>query len=142
KWTPDGTQIVGASDDGYFQTWGAVTGEVLYAFQWHDGIVNTISWSPDSTRFAIASPTYKIARIWNAVTGQKVAELEGDVFYEGPAFVAWSPTNTMLVTVASVIDGGAMLRFWDTEKDTYQPLPVTAEVSVYDITWDPDGAKL
>ena len=72
QWSPDGSRIVSANDDGYLEIWDAISGGLLQEFQGHAGTVNTISWSPDSTRFASASPIDKVVRIWNSITSELI----------------------------------------------------------------------
>lgn len=141
-WSPDGNIIASVMDNGYLQIWNPITGELINQFQAHESVINTISWHPNSILLATTSPIDKTTRIWNTITSEEITELAGHDYYEGLAFVDWNPTGTYLVTVASVIDGGANLQFWDIEEDVYQLLPITAQVSVYDIAWSPTGTQL
>jgi WD40 repeat protein len=140
-WSPDGRAIVSATSTGNIQIWDVGTGIMLYEFQGHTGAVYTISWHPDGTRFATTSHADKLVRIWESNTGQMIAELPVNAFYEQSALIAWNPTGTPIMSVAIVTDGGAPLQISQVVDDTFQQQPATINVTAYDLAWSPDGTR-
>ncbi len=141
-WSPAGSRIAGADSSGLITIWDASTDAVLMKLQSASAVVTSLTWSPDGTRLASVGPVDGIIRVWNTNDGQLVAELEGNSSYDGPAFVAWNPVNPILVSVASTTDGSYPLKFWNTENDRFNLLPISSDVSAYDIAWKPDGSEL
>jgi len=142
KWSPDGDLIAGGDDLGFLRIWDAKTGETILQFQAHRSIVTSLSWSADGTRLASVSPDEAVVRIWNTNNGQAISELQAERGYEGLSYVAWNPKRDLLVNVATVIDGGSSLRFWNAADESYELLPISYDVSAYDIAWSPDGTRL
>ena len=67
--SPDGTRVVTASDDGTARIWDAASGEELTPLRGHSGWVVSAAFSPDGTRVVTASYD-GTARIWDAASGQ------------------------------------------------------------------------
>jgi WD40 repeat protein len=141
-WSPDGSQIAGASDRGHIYIWDAIAGQVRLEFQAHEGAIYSISWSPDGSRLASISPHDGLVRIWDTTSANLIAELIGDRNPLDSALVAWNPNGTMIVSVTANTDGGFPLHFWGVQADTYQPLSLAVYVSAFDIGWSPNGEKL
>ena len=51
-WNPDGTRLVGGSDDGQVYVWDGSDGTLLQRLTGHHGVVTSVVWSPDGTRLA------------------------------------------------------------------------------------------
>ena len=87
-WSPDGTRIASASEDGYVKVWGATTGNNPVTYSGHTDKVRAVAWSPDGTRIASAGED-KTVQVWDAATGIN--------FFSYPNHtgiitdVAWSP---------------------------------------------------
>src|SRR6266516_4147580 len=45
-WSPDGTRVVGAGDDGNVYLWDASDGTLLHRLPGHQGVVTSVAWSP------------------------------------------------------------------------------------------------
>src|SRR5258707_4288087 len=71
-WSPDGTRLASASNDGTAQVWGAANGGHVYTYRRHAGRVNAVAWSPDGTRLASGSAD-STAQVWDAASGGTVA---------------------------------------------------------------------
>ena len=95
--SPDGTRIVTASQDGTARLWDAASGAPVSATLKHDGWVNHAAFSPDGTRIVSASRD-GTARVWDAASGAPVgAALKHDsVVYHA----AFSPDGTRIVTAS------------------------------------------
>lgn len=140
-WSPDGMMIAAADTNGLLYILDANTGAILQQFEGNQGNITSLSWRPDSTRLASASPDDGLIRIWDA-SGKLIAELPGERSSDHLAFVKWNPKGDLLASVASVVDGGSPLQIWNARNDSYQLLPTTYTVASYDMAWSPDGTKL
>ena len=67
--SPDGTKVVTASDDGTARVWETTRGESLVTLIGHEDVVNSAAFSPDGTRVVTASDD-GTARVWDAVAGE------------------------------------------------------------------------
>ena len=75
--SPDGRQILTASDDGTARLWDAQTGKSLGEPMRHDEPVTNVIFSPDGTRAATvgcSKPPNKNVRLWNLKTGKALGE--------------------------------------------------------------------
>jgi WD40 repeat protein len=54
-WSPDGTKIATASDDGTARVWSSSSGSTLLTLTGHSSYVLSVAWSPDGTKIATAS---------------------------------------------------------------------------------------
>src|SRR5260221_786677 len=77
-WSPDGTRLASASNDGTAQVWGAANGGHVYTYRRHAGRVNAVAWSPDGTRLASASNDSTM-QVWDAASGGHVYTYRGHV---------------------------------------------------------------
>ena len=72
--SPDGTRVVTASDDGTARIWDAASGEEVTLLRGHSGWVVSAAFSSDGTRVVTASYD-GTARIWDAASGKELARL-------------------------------------------------------------------
>ena len=142
SWSHDGNKLASANAAGIVQIRDILSGAITIEIQGHLGEITEVSWKPDDTQIATASPDDKVVRIWDVQTGALITELLGDRYYEGRAHVLWKPDGHGIVTLAPVTDGGSFLHFWGVEGNNYLPLSVTYNVSALDIKWSPDGTIL
>lgn len=76
EFSPDGTRIVSASQDGTARVWDAETGELLRELVGHDKAVTHAHFNWNGSRIVTASHD-KTARFWNAQSGEQLQELTG-----------------------------------------------------------------
>src|SRR5437016_2762308 len=75
-WSPDGTRIASASNDGTVQVWDAANGGHVYTYRGHTDRVNVVAWSPDGTRIASGSDDHTV-QVWDAANGGHVYTYRG-----------------------------------------------------------------
>lgn len=94
-WSPDGTRIATASNDGTVQVWNfPLTNGSAYTYKKHMQAVWQIAWSPDSTCIASISGDRRV-NVWNIQTGRTL-------FQQGAGVAAaWSPLNNHLALTSS-----------------------------------------
>ncbi len=72
SWSPDGTRIAsggGNTEEGYpvgdklVHIWDASTGRLIYAYNGHYSVVESLDWSPDGTRIVSGSDDHT-AQVW------------------------------------------------------------------------------
>jgi WD40 repeat protein len=120
-WSPDGTRIASASDDGTVRVWDVGGGRVVAKLQGHGGPdVTSCAWCPDG-----ASTSYDMpVRVWlaPAVTpvltddhansanlggGRVVAKLEGHLRDHPVTSCAWNPEASVSADRTLLVwDGG------------------------------------
>ena len=94
EFSPDGTELVTASDDHDSRLWDVATGNLLFVLRGHFFAVNTASFSPDG-RWIVTSSQFT-AGLWDAHTGQLVEYLTGHT--KPLTGAAFSPDGTWIVT--------------------------------------------
>jgi WD40 repeat protein len=67
--SPDGTRVATASEDGTAKVWDADTGEEIHILQGQAGRVFGVAFSPDGRRLATAQED-GTAKVWDAATGR------------------------------------------------------------------------
>jgi len=137
-WSPDGSRIVTASQDGTARIWNAKSGAPLAVLKGHTGSVNSAAWSPDGTRIATASKD-NTARIWDAQSGAPLAVLEGHKdSLNGLLNAAWSPDGTRIAT-ASFDD---TVGIWDAQSGALLAVLKEHTRWVNSAAWSPDGTRI
>ncbi|EFC78994.1 pentapeptide repeat-containing protein, partial [Parafrankia sp. EUN1f] len=133
-WSPDGSRILTASEDGSARVWDGVSGQELLAFAGHGDEVNGGAWSPDGLRVLTAGGD-GVARVWDAVSGQELLILSG---HDGRVWdVAWSPDGSRVLTAGA--DGSA--RMWDAVSGQELLILSGHDGRVWDVAWSPDGSR-
>lgn len=86
--------------DGSARIWDAQSGTPIQHLH-HEGSVESIAFSPDGTRLAVAGDS-KTAHVWDARTGNEAAR----VAHDGPVnWVVFSPDGAKLATMRRRCDG-------------------------------------
>jgi WD40 repeat protein len=94
SFSPDGRQLVTASEDFTARIWDVASGQLLFTLQ-HENQVQTAVFSPDGKRVVTASSD-KTARVWSAETG---APLTPPLRHLTPLFSAqFLPDGRSIVT--------------------------------------------
>ncbi|WP_437579926.1 nSTAND1 domain-containing NTPase [Sorangium sp. So ce887] len=134
-YSPDGSRIVTASDDGTARVWNADgTGEPLI-LRGHQNGVRSAAFSPDGKRIVTASHD-GTARVWNADGTGKPLDLRDheDGVFSG----AFSPDGKHIVTASH--DGTA--RVWNVD-GTDKPLVLRGhKAGLFDAAFSPDGKHI
>jgi len=134
-YSPDGTRIATAGQDGTARLWDATTGELRAVLNGHQKRLTSVRFSPNGTQLATTSRD-GTSRLWDVSTGATLAVLEG---HEGPVQSArFSPDGTRLVTTSQ--DGTA--RMWDVEAGTALQIVKGHAVDELAACFSPDGKRL
>jgi len=97
-WSPDGRSIISVELEGgdSARRWEVSTGEDWLSYEMSGG---TLAWSPDGKRLAIVSVLPSLVEVWDADSGQKLAQQDS----QEPAdrwnlvqALAWSPSGEWL----------------------------------------------
>ena len=70
--SPDGKQVVTASDDKTARLWDSATGKPLATLTGHEDVVRSAAFSADGKQVVTASCD-KTARLWDSATGKPLA---------------------------------------------------------------------
>jgi WD40 repeat protein/serine/threonine protein kinase len=122
RFSPDGKQVVTASDDRTARTWDAATGRPLLTLTGHAERVASAVFSPDGKRVLTAGED-RTARVWDAATGKELLVLRGHKDMLRSA--AFGLDGRRVVTVAADHTG----RAWDAE--TGKELASAAEIEEF-----------
>jgi WD40 repeat protein/serine/threonine protein kinase/DNA-binding SARP family transcriptional activator len=143
RWSPDGTRILTASDDGTARLWDATTGEELLTFYGvsipqFSVLSNSHAWSPDGSRIVTGSGDGTV-RLWDATTGEELLTFYGHASNTNINSVAWSPDGSRVVAAS-----GDTAKVWDASASspTYGEELVTLSGHGYGVTvatWSPTG---
>jgi len=110
--SPDGTRIVTASDDGTARVWETETGRALAEYGGHDGKVRHAVFFPDGRRVATAGGGQREKiHLWDIDTGTTIARLtlrservmglaisnDGSRLAVGIDDPSWTPSNRLLI---------------------------------------------
>ncbi|HZN66279.1 MAG TPA: WD40 repeat domain-containing protein [Tepidisphaeraceae bacterium] len=132
--SPDGTRIVTASQDGTAGVWETETGKQIHSLVGHQGAVYGAAFSADGERVATAGLD-GVVLVWDVASGDLLAMLEGHS--QGVMAVEF-------LADGSVISGGqdGSVRHWHVgqEKQIWAVRSDPAQVTSLAVS--PDGARL
>jgi WD40 repeat protein len=103
--SPDGSRILTASEDGTARLWNSVDGAELAVFRGHEGPVRHAAFSANGQRVLTTSPD-GTARLWDAGEGPEVTSVHGQ---PGPVRNAVFAADGSRVLIAS---GDRTIRPW------------------------------
>lgn len=136
--SPDGTRVATASNDGTARIWDAATGSELVAPLRHgwrgigSGAVRSVQFSPDGQRIVTASRD-RTARIWDAHSGKA---LVGPLEHSFPVNDArFSPDGRRVLTVSN----DRTARVWDAFSGAPLTEPILFGEAVLEGTFSPNG---
>lgn len=133
--SPDGTRVVTASQDGTAQIWNAASGAAMLPPLRHGGPVRSATISRDGSRVLTAADN-SAAWLWDAANGARIGPLpqnEPDVY-----FAAFSPNGQRVVTAS--LDGTA--RLWDAASGASVGIQMDHADNVRAAAFSPDGQRL
>jgi WD40 repeat protein len=108
---------------------------VIAVLQGHTAPDSSSAFSPDGTRIVTASQD-DTARVWDAATGQQIAQLQGHTAPVDSA--AFSPDGTRIVTAS----GDDTARVWDGESGQLIALLQGHADQVNSAVFSPDGTRI
>ena len=153
-WSPDSRFVIAAGNP--FSVWNVESGELINEWEnsrhnnsiaWHpnrDIVASGRSWSSSSLPDSYEPGEVEI---WDAFTGDQIAETIGDS--RATYTVVWSPDGSRLATMGAALrlHGDQMMRIWDAETWALIaefPGGIFTGDTFYAnaIAWSPDGSKL
>jgi WD40 repeat protein/serine/threonine protein kinase len=136
EFSPDGSRVVTASQDGTARVWNTVSGEPVTPPLRHKGAVNYARISPDG-QYVITVGAEPYAQVWNAATGEPVTPpLSHDG--QGATQASFSPDSQRVVIAAG--DGSTTV--WDVATGTVAMELVGHTAGVRHAAFSPNGARI
>ncbi|HWO25674.1 MAG TPA: hypothetical protein VNO30_43345 [Kofleriaceae bacterium] len=133
--SPDGSRVITASDDGTARVWDAATGQPLGAPLVHQGEVVSAAFGPDGTRVVTASDD-GTARIWEAATGKP---LGAPLAHQGIVNSAtFGPDGARVVTASR----DQTARIWDAATGKLLGTLRAHQGWVVNAAFSPDGTRV
>jgi len=135
RFSPDGSQLVAAADDGTARLWNAATGAALRTLEGHADAVWDAEFSADGSLLVTASND-TTARVWDVATGAALAVLRGHG--RGLYGATFSQDARRVVTTSA--DGTA--RVWDTRTGRQVATLEAHDAPPRHACFSPDGARV
>lgn len=92
RWSPDGTRLASACDDGVARIFSA-DGECVAELGPHDGPSKSVTWSPEGRRLAVGSYDARCT-VWDIRSRTKLRVIEGPTLW--PRALHWHPQRDLL----------------------------------------------
>ncbi len=133
--SPDGKRVA-VPWNSRLVVWDAESGQRVQTFPGNlsGGTVNRVSFSPDSTRVAVANQDGR-PRVWDLDSGTQVLALSGHE--QLCDAIAFSPDGSHLATG----DQGGVIKIWDAEGGQ-ELLSFGSGGVIHNLAYSPDGARL
>lgn len=135
EYSPDGSTLATASQDGTALLWEAASGKILHRLSDHTDEVLNLAFSPEGARLATTGLDDTL-KIWDVNSGRKLQDFPIPASSIGA--IAFTPDGAFLLTSRN--DGE--LAFWDaqTGKQMFNLAAHSAEVTA--IAFDVEGRRL
>ncbi|QHG17634.1 hypothetical protein A6V25_12855 [Nostoc sp. ATCC 53789] len=95
--TPNGQQVISASDDKTLKVWNLATGEEQFTLNGHSHSVNAVAVTPNGQQVISASDD-KTLKVWNLATGEEQFTLNGHSSYVNA--VAVTPNGQQVISAS------------------------------------------
>jgi WD40 repeat protein/serine/threonine protein kinase len=135
EFSPDGSRVATASQDGTARVWNLDTGQPVTPPLRHAGPVNSVAFRPDG-RWLATTADDKTARLWDAGSGEPLHSLPHGGAVQAASF---SPDGKRLVT-SSV----GLIQVWNAADGQAVTKPLRAEQSPIqgDVQFSADGRRI
>jgi WD40 repeat protein/serine/threonine protein kinase len=100
----------------------------------HTRGLNAAEWSPNG-RYIATGSLDSTARIWDAASGELLADLEHPGVVED---IAWSPGSSQIATTSQ----GGYIGVWEIASGTFSQLPNSDGYIFHHLAWSPDGSRI
>jgi WD40 repeat protein len=133
QFSPDGSRIATASDDGTVKIWDTTSGSVLAVMK-HKGDVHSVRFSPDGTRILTASSD-ATACLWDAKSGERI----GQPLKHGKSVhsAEFGPDGASILTVSQ----GKTATLWDTATQKVRRT-LKHDKDIQKAIFSPDGTRV
>jgi WD40 repeat protein len=136
-WSPDGSLVVSAHDQGMLLLWDVASGKHIRTFKGHEGIVQSVVFSPDG-KWLVSGSIDRTVRLWDIETGEETGHY-GDAA-DSVKCVAFSPDGRLLA--ASIGDYEGAIYLWDFKTSRQLGRLAAPKARVYQIAFSPDSKLL
>jgi len=134
-WSPNGTRIASAYNDGTASVWEALTGKTIATFRGHMARVSELSWSPDGLRVVSASDDGTV-HIWDATDGTNL--LTYTQHTDKVWTVAWSPDGKWIASAGA----DKIARVWDPTTGKTRLVYPGHSGAIGHLSWSPDSTRI
>ncbi len=133
--TPDGSQVISASQDQTLKVWDLATGTEQLTLRSHRGWVTAVAITPDGSKIVSASADHTL-RVWDLATGTELLTLRGHRGWV--TAVAITPDSSQVISTS--VD--RTIKVWDLATGTEQLTLRGHSDGVRAVAITPDGSKI